>query len=270
MESWKVAHDVVIGVNSQRADIRDREAVYRLTATYNPDWIILCAAYTDVDACEEHPEIAWSINTEGAAVVAHAAREHGASLMLLSSDYVFDGSGSTPYEVDDPIRPLNVYGRTKAQAESRVRDILPATCVLRTSWLFGEHGRSFPNTILRLTSERDELSIVDDQWGSPTYTPELAHAIIRLAHAGARGSVHFSNSGITTWYEIADEIARTVGWEGKLTRISRADLKRPARRPAYSALSHRSLAAYGIVPRAWQVCLQEYLQTQAAYTVHHG
>ena len=161
-------------------DIRDAEKVQDVVHKARPEWIVLAAAYTDVDGCESHPELAMAVNRDGAVNVAQAAKRIGAKLLFLSSDYVFDGKKTSPYETGDPRNPQSVYGRSKAEAEVRLLEVLPECCIARTSWLFGPDGKCFPDTILKLAASRPTLDVVDDQRGCPTYSVDLSRAIIGL------------------------------------------------------------------------------------------
>jgi dTDP-4-dehydrorhamnose reductase len=224
-----------------------------------PDWILLAAAYTDVDGCESHRDRAFAVNCEGAINVAQAAREAGSRLMFLSTDYVFDGAKRSPYTTDDPRKPASVYGESKARAEERLLEILPEVCIARTSWLFGHGGKCFPTTLLKLALTRPEISVVNDQRGSPTFTRDLASALVQLCRASARGIVHVTNSGNCTWYEFASEIVRASGLPTAVKPVTTAEFPRPARRPAYSVLSPDSLHAYNIRMPQWQDALRRYL-----------
>ncbi len=174
-----------------------------MVRTARPDWIVLAAAYTDVDGCEVNRELAFDVNSRGAANVARAAKQCGSRLLFLSTDYVFDGTKTTPYETDDPRAPLSVYGQSKAQAEDQLAQLLPGCSILRASWLFGVGGKCFPDTILTLAATRPELDVVNDQRGSPTYAPDLARAIVQLCRAGAQGIVHATNRGGKAWRSTA-------------------------------------------------------------------
>lgn len=248
-------------LSSKDADLRDRARVGNVIRASQPDWIILCAAYTDVDGCESNRDLAFAVNCEGAIHVAQAAREVGARLIFLSTDYVFDGSGASPYEVTTPRKPINVYGESKARAEERLLETLPDVCIARTSWLFGHGGKCFPATILRLASARPEIAVVNDQRGSPTFTPDLARSLVQLCHKSARGIVHVTNSGDCTWYDFAKEIVRISGLPTEVKPVTTAEFPRPARRPAYSVLSAESLHAYGIQMPSWQDAVRRYLAT---------
>lgn len=246
-------------LSSADADLRDPARVQEVIRAYRPEWIILAAAYTDVDGCESNRDRAFAVNCEGAIHVAQAAREAGSRLMFLSTDYVFDGSKGSPYETSDARNPASVYGESKARAEERLLEILPEVCIARTSWLFGHGGKCFPATILKLAATRPEISVVNDQRGSPTFTPDLASALVQLCRASARGIVHVTNSGNCTWYEFATEIVRMSGMATAVKPVATAEFPRPARRPAYSVLSAASLHAYNVHVPEWQDALRRYL-----------
>jgi dTDP-4-dehydrorhamnose reductase len=246
-------------LSSKDADLRDHARVEQVIRDSRPEWIILSAAFTDVDGCEANPDLALAVNCQGAVHVAQAARKVGSHLMFLSTDYVFDGSKGSPYEISDPRNPINVYGESKARAEERLLEMVSDVCIVRTSWLFGHGGRCFPATILKLAATRPEISVVNDQRGSPTFTHDLAPTVIQLCDQGARGIVHATNSGDCTWYEFAKEIMRMSGLPAAVKPVSTAEFPRPARRPAYSVLSAASLAAHGIQMPSWQDALRRYL-----------
>lgn len=245
------------------ADLRLPDQVDGVLDKFRPDRIVLSAAYTDVDGCELNPQLAAAVNTQGAVHVAQAALRLGASLAFLSTDYVFDGKKATPYETNDQRRPINVYGKTKADAEEKILGILPDALIIRTSWLFGPGGKCFPNTILKLAASRKEIEVVDDQQGSPTYTVDLADAIVQLVGAGAHGIVHCTNSRHCSWYEFACEILKQAGMTTRVRRTTSERFVRPAERPRYSVLSPASSTAYGITMRPWQDTLADYLQRRS-------
>ncbi|MGA7684175.1 MAG: dTDP-4-dehydrorhamnose reductase [Terriglobales bacterium] len=257
-------NDQLTALTSRNADLRDPARVDQAIRESRPDWVILAAAYTDVDGCEKNPDLAFAVNHQGAVHVAQSARAAGARLLFVSTDYVFDGAKAAPYESDDPRNPINVYGKTKAQAEEQLLALLPDICIVRTSWLFGPGGKCFPATILKLAMPKPghaapQISVVNDQRGSPTFTTDLAAAIAQLCHKGARGIVHATNSGDCTWYEFAKEIVRASGLAARVNPVTTADFPRPARRPANSVLSPKSLHATGIQMSLWQNALQRYL-----------
>jgi dTDP-4-dehydrorhamnose reductase len=257
----ELSAEQLTALSSKDADLRDRVRVRDVILESRPNWILLSAAYTDVDGCESNRDLAFAVNCDGAINVAQAAREAGSRLLFLSTDYVFDGSKRSPYEISDARNPASVYGESKACAEERLLEILPEVCIARTSWLFGHGGKCFPATILKLASTRPEISVVNDQRGSPTFTRDLASALAHLCRADARGIVHITNSGNCTWYDFATETVRASGLPTKVKPVTTAEFPRPARRPAYSVLSPASLHAYNIHMPEWRDALRRYLET---------
>jgi len=258
MREWN--GDEVVGLGSRDVDIRDADKVRQVVEKARPDWIVLAAAYTNVDGCESQPDLAFAVNRDGAVNVAEAAKRAGAKLMFLSSDYVFDGTKTSPYETGDARNPQSVYGRSKAEAEVRLLEVLPECCIARTSWLFGTGGKCFPDTILKLAASRPSVDVVNDQRGGPTYSVDLARAIIELCHKDARGIVHLTNAGDCSWFEFAREIVNGAGLATEVRPVSSQQMARPAPRPAYSVLSSKSLQHYGVTLPTWQDALQRYLQ----------
>jgi dTDP-4-dehydrorhamnose reductase len=262
--------DQLTELSVEDADLRNHARVRDLVRHSRPEWILLLAAYTDVDGCESNRDLAFAVNCDGAVNVAEAAREAGSRLLFVSTDYVFDGSKRSPYQTGDPRNPTSVYGESKARAEERLIEILPEVCIARTSWLFGHGGKCFPATILKLAATRPEISavpeisVVNDQRGSPTFTRDLASALVKLCRASAHGIVHVTNSGNCSWYEFAAEIVRMSGLLAAVKPVTTAEFPRPARRPAYSVLSPDSLHAYNIHLPEWQDALRRYLATAPA------
>ncbi|HTA25537.1 MAG TPA: dTDP-4-dehydrorhamnose reductase [Terriglobales bacterium] len=253
------ASDEVNGLGSKDADIRDPHQVLAAVQRTRPEWIVLAAAYTDVDGCESNRELAFAVNCAGAVNVAQAAKACGSRLLFLSTDYVFDGLSTTPYETDHPRAPQSVYGKSKADAEEQLVQILPDCCIVRTSWLFGTGSKCFPDTILKVAATKPEIDVVDDQRGRPTYAADLARAIIQLCHKQATGIVHATNAGDCTWFEFAREIIRDAGLNTVVRPTTSDKFVRPAKRPKYSVLSAKSRAKYGIDMPHWQNALQDYL-----------
>jgi len=258
MREWK--GDEVRGPSSREVDIRDLRQVQTWIDTERPEWIVLAAAYTNVDGCESDPELAFAMNRDAPVSVAQAAQKVGAKLLFLSSDYVFDGKKTSPYEASDKRNPRSVYGRTKAEAEVGLLEVMPDCCIVRTSWLFGAGGKCFPDTILRVAASRPAIDVVDDQRGSPTYAVDLARAIIQLCGQSAHGIVHATNRGDCTWFDFADEILRVTGSATAVCPVSSLQMARPAPRPAYSVLSSASLQSVGIEMPSWQDALRRYLK----------
>ena len=251
-----------IGLTRRDVDIRDAAAVDAVVAQQRPRLVVNCAAYTAVDKAESEPEAAQAVNGDAAGAIARAAARHGAPVLHLSTDYVFDGSKIGAYNEDDPIAPLGVYGRTKAAGEAAVRAANPNHVILRTAWVYGIHGANFLKTMLRLAAERDRLRVVADQRGTPTATADIAEAILAVDAAFARGdgeagTFHFAGTGETTWHGFAEAIvaaqATATGRHPPVDAITSADYPTPARRPANSALdSARFAQAFSYRARPWQ------------------
>jgi len=241
-------------------DLADATAVADSFAAHRPTDVIHCAAYTDVDGCERDPERAWRDNTRAAENVARATAVLGARLVHLSTDYVFDGSKPTPYVEDDAPAPLNVYGKTKLAAEAAVRAHVPRHCIVRTSWVFGPGGRNFVRTMAGLLRTRDEVRVVNDQIGSPTYTRDLAVALGAVVEGDLDGTLHVTNTGACSWYEFAAAIAARLGSTARVLPCSSAEFPRPARRPHNSVLEGTRALEAGLAPlRPWHAALDDYL-----------
>ena len=259
VQEW--TEDEVSSATSREADIRDLGQVRQLVSREHPDWIVLTAAYTDVDGSERNPEQAFAVNGQGTKNVASTAQEQGAKLFYISTDYLFDGTATHPIEPEHPIAPLNIYGQSKAAGEKAVQQSHRDWCIARTSWLFGASATCFPEKILRASEARPELTVVADQFGSPTFTRDLSCAIRDLVRADARGILHVTNSGSCSWFEFAREVLRQAGRGSiRVLPITTAQADRPAGRPVYSVLSPASLHAYKIRLRSWQQATGAYLE----------
>jgi len=248
------------GVDIGEIDITSLESTERVIRTLKPETVINCAAYTDVDGCETNVETAMQVNGEGVAHLALATREIGARLVQVSTDYVFDGGKGSPYVEDDAPCPLCVYGESKLAGELNA-GFNPDHLIVRTQWLFGLHGKNFVETMLRLAVEKDELSVVDDQIGSPTWTVDLSHAVLALLKTGQRGIYHAANSGFCSWNGFAQAIFEEAGLPVKVRGMTTDELNRPARRPLYSTLDCSKLeqdAGFRLQP--WRSALKTYLQ----------
>ena len=254
----------VVGLGRDRLDVSVREAVLDAVVRERPDAVINCAAYTNVDGAEADPDAAAAVNAAGAGFVAQAAAAVGAWVLHVSTDYVFDGEKGTPYLESDPTGPRSVYGSTKLLGERAVALAAPDThTIVRTSWLFGVAGHCFPATMLRLASERDLLTVVDDQVGCPTFTGHLAQALVELADGEPqRGIVHVAAAGEGSWYDFAVEIMREADVNVEVRPCSTAAFPRPARRPAYSVL--RSERAGAPVLPDWHDGLRAYMAARVA------
>jgi dTDP-4-dehydrorhamnose reductase len=259
-QAWE--GDELTPLGSKDADIRERAQVDAAIQQSRPDWIILAAAYADVDGCELDPERATAVNCRGAIYVAQAARESGSRLLYVSTDYVFDGAHTVPYEVSDLRDPINVYGRSKAEAEVALLDIVPECCVARTSWLFGTGGKSFPDAILAGAEQQAEIAVVNDQRGCPTYTKDAAEAMVQLCRKQAKGIVHVTNHGDSTRFDQAREIIAAAGLKTRVLPANSEEIKRPAARPKYSVLSTKSLESHGITLPSWQDGVRRYMEAR--------
>ena len=241
-------------------DIRDEVAVRGALVEVRPAVVINAAAYTDVDGCESNERLAMAVNADGPRQLALACREIGAKLVHFSTDFVFDGGSDTPYQPDATARPLSVYGRSKWEGERGIEEAGCEHLTIRTSWLFGRHGRNFVEAILERAGAGEPLSVVDDQVGRPTLAADLAEAVLRLLDAGTTGTVHFANKGSCSWFEFAKKIVELADCDVSVDPITTAALARPARRPAYSVLGTESYEeATGHRPAPWQEGLARYL-----------
>jgi dTDP-4-dehydrorhamnose reductase len=240
-------------------DITDPDAV--TAATKGHDVIINAAAYTKVDDAETHEDLAQSINATGAANLARAAAANGAKLVQVSTDYVFDGTATSPYPEDAPRNPVSAYGRTKAAGEQLATELNPkGTFIVRAAWLYGAHGPNFAKTMLRLASGHDTVSVVNDQIGQPTWTLDLARQIVALLDSGAPAGVyHATNSGSGSWFDFAQAVFREAGLDpARVEPTDSSQFVRPAPRPAYSVLGHDAWARIGLPPlRDWRDALAD-------------
>ncbi len=252
--------DGVVALDRERLDICDEDHVFRALAEHPPNCVINGAAYTEVDKAEIDRERAFAINRDGAGILARACQRRGVRLLHVSTDYVFDGVGSRPYREDDACAPLGVYGQSKAAGEWDVH--AAGGVVVRTSWLFDDHGPSFVHTMLRLAKERAVLRVVADQHGRPTYTGDLADALLALAARDElQSTYHYANAGETTWHAFATATIEEARRRGaplaceRIDAITTADYPTPATRPAYSVLDTSRISALGIVPPHWSIGL---------------
>jgi dTDP-4-dehydrorhamnose reductase len=242
-------------------DLTDRESVRSVLLSERPGILIHAGAWTDVDGCESDAEQAFLVNARGTAHLVEAIRETGSRLIFVSTDYVFSGSKDGPYVEDDTPGPVSVYGWSKLFGEEAVRSLGPSGVVARTAWLYAEHGRNFLRTMLRLGRERSEISVVNDQVGSPTYAGDLARVLLDLAQTSASGIFHTTNTGQVSWNGFARKIFELVGLPTKVKTISSAEFPRPAKRPANSVLRDARLLEEGVSPPpSWEDGLQRCLE----------
>ena len=262
--------------SSTDLNITDDTAVRRVVSDIRPDIIINAAAYTQVDIAEREPDKAYSVNKDGALNLAVAARDFSAVLIHISTDFVFDGTSATPYKEDDATNPLGIYGASKLAGEAKIRRVLEAHIILRTSWLYGLNGNNFVKTILKYASERELMRVVYDQIGSPTWSADLACAIveiIRSIEGGTRpyGTYHYSNEGVASWYDFAYFIiegARKRGMAlkiGSLQPILTREYPTPAKRPAYSVMDKGLIKnTFGLTIPHWSASLDSMLSILCA------
>ena len=257
----KNCHELVL-VGHDDLDICDGQAVKEFFVKHKPDAVINCAAYTNVDQAESDFDGAFKVNVIGSQNLAAACLEVGAKLVHVSTDYVFDGSGSECYREYDPVSPLGVYGKTKCIGENIVREILGRHYIVRTAWLYGE-GNNFVRTMLKLAKTNDTLRVVNDQIGTPTSTVDLTKAIFKLLAGNSYGTYHATCQGQCSWYDFAVEIFKQVNKKVTVIPVSSSEFPRPAKRPAYSVLDNYMLKmTVGDPMRNWQEALTEYLNNE--------
>jgi len=252
----------VISYEIEDMDITDERDVIEKIGKVAPECIVNCAAYTDVDGSESNRDQAFSVNASGVRNLASACRDIEGLMVHISTDYIFDGLKGTPYKEDDPPNPINSYGASKLEGERLLGQILPREryILVRSQWLYGEGGRNFVDTILSRAKENENLKVVDDQFGSPTWSHDLASAICSLLDSNGRGVYHVVNTGIVNWYEFARTILQLAGISCKVSPQSSSDVNRPARRPPYSAFDCSKFEkTTGMKLRHWSGALRDYL-----------
>jgi len=251
----------VKGVDIADFDLTDKKAVSSFVEAFAPDIIIHCSAYTAVDKAESESDMCFAVNEFGTKYIAESAKKLSASMVYISTDYVYNGLGDAAYEVEAPTIPLGVYGKSKLAGELAAKSLVDKLFVIRTSWVFGINGNNFVKTMLRLASDRDTLGVVSDQIGSPTYTPDLADFIAYIITTDRYGTYHFSNEGFCSWYDFAKEIFNKANIKITLNKILTVDYKTVAPRPLNSRLSKKKCydIGYKQIPR-WQDALCSYLK----------
>lgn len=244
-------------------DITDEAKIKAAFAKEKPDFVLNCAAITNVDGCEDNEALADKVNAYGAEILAKEAAHVGAELVHISTDYVFDGTKRTPYVETDPTCPQNAYGRSKLKGERNILRCCPRSAILRTAWLYGPHGNNFVKTMLKLGETHPEVSVVTDQVGNPTSTFELVRMIEAVINSGKTGIFHTTCEGVCSWNEFARKIFKMAGMDVKVKDVDSTQFVRKASRPAYSVLSKDKIAAEcGYRPADWEDALSEYF----AYT----
>ena len=250
-----------VGVDIEEMDITDAAAVRSVITEISPDAVCHCAAYTAVDAAEDNIDLCRRINAGGTQNIADVCRDLDIKMVYISTDYVFDGEGERPWEPDDERHPLNVYGQTKYEGELAVENTLEKYFIVRIAWVFGVNGKNFIKTMLRLAETHDTLTVVADQFGSPTYTADLSVLLADMLETEKYGRYHATNEGICTWAEFAEEIFRQAGKDVKVTHVTSEAYAAKAKRPHNSRLNKDKLEANGFrrLP-AWQDALSRYLR----------
>ena len=252
---------IAIGTDIEEMDITDAGSVDKVIRESAPDAVVHCAAYTAVDAAEDNVDLCRKINAEGTQNIANVCKELDIKMVYISTDYVFDGEGERPWEPDDNRTPLNVYGQTKYEGELAVENTLEKFFIVRIAWVFGVNGKNFIKTMLNLGKTRDSLTVVNDQFGSPTYTYDLAKLLVDMVETDKYGIYHATNEGICTWYEFACEIFKQAGMDIKVSPVLASEYPAKAKRPSNSRMSKEKLTENGFekLP-TWQDALSRYLK----------
>ena len=252
-----------IGVDIEELDITDAEAVDKMITETAPDAVIHCAAWTAVDAAEDNEEKCRQVNAYGTENIAKVCKKLDCKMMYISTDYIFDGKGTRPWEPDDPVTtPLNVYGQTKYEGELAVRNNVEKFFIVRIAWVFGK-GKNFIKTMLNLAKTHDQLTVVNDQYGTPTYTYDLARLLVDMIETDKYGNYHATNEGgYITWYDFACEIFRQAGIDIEVEPVSSAQYAAKAKRPENSRMNKQKLVDNGfeLLPD-WKDALRRYLGT---------
>jgi len=239
--------DEVVAVGRAELDLAAPHAVADAVAAYKADWVINCAAYTQVDKAEEEAELAFRVNRDGARAVAEGAKQGNSRLLHVSTDFIFAGDRSLPYGETDAGRPLSVYGQSKWEGEQAVRELMPEALIIRTAWVYGAHGNNFVKTMLRLMAERDEIRVVDDQVGTPSWTADIVTAMRTLIEKDVSGTWNFTNEGVTSWFDFAHEIIAIAAQRGRSKKVRRllpipsSEYPCAAKRPNYSVLDKQKI-----------------------------
>lgn len=250
----------VIGMDRQQLDVTNPEECTYVIQRLQPDVVIHCAAFTQVDLAEREADQAFLVNAKGSRNIAIASEVVGAKIVYISTDYVFDGSHTVPYHANDKTNPINVYGKSKLAGEHFIQSHSSKYYIIRTSWLYGKYGNNFVKTMLKLSSTRDEITVVADQLGSPTYTIDLVKFLANLIETDHYGIYHASNTGSCTWYEFAQAIFKLSNIKINVHPCSTEEYQIAAPRPMYSVLDHNSILSHGFQDlRPWEEALRAYL-----------
>ncbi len=253
-----------IFTNRSEFSLDDFDAINNFITVHQPQYFINCAAYTAVDKAESEKELAYKINAESAGVIAKACKANNVQLIHISTDYVFNGMGSTPYKEDDATDPVNFYGASKLEGEKKVMQLSPGSIIIRTAWVYSEFGKNFVKTMLRLMKEKDSINVVNDQFGCPTYAADLALAIMQIIVSNKSnknpGIYHYTNAGVTNWYEFAVAIKKLTGSNCIVNPITTAQYPTAAKRPAYSVLDTSKIKdVFALSIPDWEDSLQKCL-----------
>lgn len=253
-------HELIL-TTSKTLDITDKNHVMDFISDASPDIVINSAAYTDVDGCEENQDLAYAVNGDGVRNLALACRKIDCPLLHISTDYVFNGKNTRPWVEDDEVGPISVYGKSKLKGEEAILEILDKFFIIRTAWLYGVNGKNFPRTMLDLAKNHADITVVYDEVGTPTYTPDLAEAISELIETDYYGIYHLTNSGKCSWCGFARYIFDVADADVNVVPVTAADFARPAPRPSYSVLENRNWVEKGFKPlRSYRLAIREYIE----------
>ena len=256
----KDKHELIL-TTSKTLDISDKENTIDFIVKNKPDVVINSAAYTDVDGCETNQDLAYAVNGEGVRNLALACKEVDCPLVHVSTDYVFDGTARDPIEEDGEIGPISIYGKSKLKGEEAILEILDKYFILRTAWLYGINGKNFPKTMLELAKDHSEITVVYDEVGTPTYTPDLAYGISQIIETDFYGIYHLTNSGQCSWCEFARYIFEIADKDVKVIPVTASEFSRPAPRPSYSVLKNKKWIENGFEPlRSYKEAIKEYIE----------
>ncbi len=259
-EVLKDKHDLIL-TTSKTLDITDEQHTIDFICDANPDIVINSAAYTDVDGCEENQDIAYAVNGDGVRNLALACKQVDCPLVHVSTDYVFNGKSDRPWVEDDEIGPISVYGKSKRKGEEAIFEILDKYFIVRTAWLYGINGKNFPKTMLELGKNHSEITVVYDEVGTPTYTPDLAYGISQLIESDFYGIYHLTNSGNCSWCEFARYIFEVADMDVKVIPVTASEFARAAPRPSYSVLENKNWVKNGFEPlRSYKEAIKEYIE----------
>lgn len=253
-------HELVL-TTSKTLDITDKDKTIDFIVGFEPDVVINSAAYTDVDGCETNQDLAYAVNGEGVRNLALACKQIDCPLVHVSTDYVFDGTAREPIAEDGEIGPISIYGKSKLKGEEAIQEILDKYFIVRTAWLYGINGKNFPKTMLELAENHSEITVVYDEVGTPTYTPDLAYGISQLIETDYYGIYHLTNSGSCSWCEFARYIFEIAGRDVKVIPVTASEFSRPAPRPSYSVLKNEKWVENGFEPlRDYKEAIKEYIE----------